>query len=50
MLDEINLKILIIGDSSSGKTQLLLRYVDEFFPNAFCNNRSWIQMQKNKVK
>ena len=32
MLDEINLKILILGDSSSGKAQLLLRYVDELFP------------------
>ena len=32
MLDELRLKILLIGDSSSGKTQLLLRYADEFFP------------------
>ena len=32
MLDEISLKLLMIGDPSSGKTQLLQRYVDEFFP------------------
>ena len=31
MLDEIRLNILLIGDSSSGKSQLLLRYVDEYF-------------------
>ena len=33
MAEEIELKILIIGDNSAGKTQLISNYVDGYFPS-----------------
>ena len=35
MTDEIILKILGLGDSSVGKTSILLKYTDDYFPNVY---------------
>ena len=35
MAEEIELNILIIGDNSAGKTQLILNYVDDYFPSPY---------------
>ena len=35
MTDEIILKILVLGDSAVGKTSILLKYTDDYFPNVY---------------
>ena len=35
MTDEIVLKILVLGDSAVGKTSILLKYTDDYFPNVY---------------
>ena len=32
-MDEINIKILLVGDTRVGKTSILFRYIDDTFPN-----------------
>ena len=35
MTEEIILKILVLGDSAVGKTSILLKYTDDYFPNVY---------------
>ena len=47
--DEINLKILILGDSSVGKTTLLLKYVDGYFPTIYVATIG-VELKIKKIK
>ena len=49
MTDEIILKILVLGDSSVGKTSLLLKYVDDYFPNVYVTTIG-VEYKTKKVK
>ena len=49
MTDDIILKILVLGDSSVGKTSLLLKYVDDYFPNVYVTTIG-VEYKTKKVK
>ena len=49
MSEEIALKILIIGDANSGKTQLILNYVDGYFPSPYVGTVG-VEFKIKKIK
>ena len=46
--EEINLKILLLGDSTVGKTTLILKYVDGFFPTVHVATIG-VEFKKKKI-
>ena len=49
MAEEIELNILIIGDNSAGKTQLILNYVDGYFPSPYVGTVG-VEFKIKKIK
>ena len=49
MTDDIILKILVLGDSSVGKTSILLKYTDDYFPNVYVTTIG-VEYKTKKVK
>ena len=49
MAEEIKLNILIIGDNNAGKTQLILNYVDGYFPSPYVGTVG-VEFKIKKIK
>ena len=49
MEENINFKILMIGDNFSGKSKLLNRYVDEYFPSNYVSTLG-VDCKKKNLK